>query len=99
MAGLMMFGRGSIMQMTVPGFTLDYREYPDEGEEWTLRRLSGMPGWSGNLFEFYSYVVNRLPSVVGTGFNVPDGITRSDDTNLPRVFREIATNALAHADY
>ena len=99
MAGLMMFGRGSIIQMTVPGFTLDYREYPDEGEEWTLRRLSGMPGWSGNLFEFYSYVVNRLPQVVGTGFSVPDGITRSDDTDLLRALREVVTNALAHADY
>ena len=95
----MMFGRGSIIQMTVPGFTLDYREYPDEGGEWTLRRLSGMPDWSGNLFEFYTFVVNRLPQVVGTGFNVPDGITRSDDTDLLRALREVVTNAVAHADY
>ena len=85
--------------MTFPGFTLDYREYSDEGEEWTLRRLSGMPEWSGNLFEFYTFVVNRLPQVVGTGFSVPDGITRSDDTDLLRALREIVTNALAHADY
>ena len=99
MAGLMMFGRGSIIQMTVPGFTLDYREYSDEGEEWTLRRLSGMPEWSGNLFEFYTFVVNRLPQVVGTGFSVPDGITRSDDTDLLRALREVVTNAMAHADY
>ena len=80
-------------------FTLDYREYSDEGEEWTLRRLSGMPEWSGNLFEFYTFVVNRLPQVVGTGFSVPDGITRSDDTDLLRALREVVTNALAHADY
>ena len=99
MAGLMMFGRGSIVQMTVPGFTLDYREYPDEGDEWSLRRLSGMPDWTGNLFDFYTYVVNRLPQTVGTGFSVPDGITRSDDTDLLRALREVVTNALAHADY
>ena len=58
-----------------------------------------MPEWSGNLFEFYTFVVNRLPQVVGTGFSVPDGITRSDDTDLLRALREIVTNALAHADY
>ena len=49
MAGLMMFGRGNIIQMVIPGFTLDYREYPDGGDEWTLRRLSGMPDWSACL--------------------------------------------------
>lgn len=99
MAGLMMFGRGNIIQMVIPGFTLDYREYPDGGDEWTLRRLSGMPDWSGNLFDFYMFVINRLPQVVGTGFDVPDGLTRRDDTDLLRALRETVTNAVAHADY
>ena len=45
MARLMMIGHGSIMQMTIPGFMLDYHEYFDKGEEWALRHLSGMPGW------------------------------------------------------
>ena len=98
-AGLMMFGRGNIIQMEVPGFVLDYREYPDDGDEWDLRRLSGMPDWSGNLFDFYSFVINRLPQVVGTGFSVPDGLTRADDTALLRAMREIVTNCIAHADY
>lgn len=44
-------------------------------------------------------MINRLPQVVGTGFSVPDGITRSDDTDLLRALREVVTNALAHADY
>lgn len=99
MAGLMMFGRGNIIQMVIPGFTLDYREYTSGDDEWALRRLSGMPDWSGNLFDFYTFVINRLPQVLGTGFEVPDGLTRRDDTDLLRALRETVTNAVVHADY
>ena len=98
-AGLIMFGDEATITSEVPGFSLDYREYDAGGEEWTLRRLSGTPGWSGNLFEFYTYVISRIPLQVGTGFNVPDGINREEDTLLVRALREAVTNAVVNADY
>lgn len=98
-AGLIMFGDEASISAEMPGFSLDYREYDSGGDEWTLRRLSGTPGWSGNLFEFYSFVINRIPMQVGTGFKVPDGINREDDTMLIRALREMVTNAVVNADY
>ena len=99
LAGLMMFGIESVISSEVPGFSLDYREYESGGDEWTLRRLSGTPNWTGNLFDFYIFVTNRIPLQVGTGFSVPDGMNRQDDTDLVRALREAVTNALVHADY
>lgn len=98
-AGIMMFGDEASISAEVPGFSLDYREYDVGGEEWTLRRQSGTPGWSGNLFDFYTYVVGRIPVQVGTGFSVPDGINRQEDTPLVRTLREAVTNAVTNADY
>ena len=99
MAGLMMFGDEASISSEVPGFSLDYREYESGGDEWTQRRMSGTPGWSGNLFDFYLYVTGRIPLQVGTGFSVPDGLNREDDTQLVRALREAVTNAVANADY
>ena len=99
LAGLMMFGIESVISSEVPGFSLDYREYESGGDEWTLRRLSGTPNWTGNLFDFYIFVTNRIPLQVGTGFSVPDGLNREDDTQLVRALREAVTNAVANADY
>ena len=99
LAGLIMFGDEASIHSEVPGFALDYREYDSGGEEWTLRRLSGTPGWSGNLFDFYMYVTSRIPLQVGTGFSVPDGMNREDDTPLVRALREAVTNAVVNADY
>ena len=98
-AGLIMFGNDYAIMPEVPGFFLDYREYNSNSEEWTLRRYSGAPNWTGNLFDFYIFVTNRIPLMVGTGFSVPDGINREDDTPVIRALREVVTNALVHADY
>lgn len=98
-AGLMMFGKDYAIMPEIPGFFLDYREYAGDGDEWVLRRCSGSPNWSGNLFDFFIFVTNRIPSMVGTGFSVPDGINREDDSQMIRALREVVTNALVHADY
>lgn len=99
MAGLMMFGQYSTIALEVPGFMLDYKEYEGNDPEWTRRYAAGTPGWSGNLFDFYTRVATRLPLLVDTGFRVPDGMTRVDDTDLVRILREAMTNAVSNADY
>ena len=98
-AGLVMFGDFLSISQDVPGFFLDYREYQTMGDEWTLRQVSGSPEWTGNLLDFYLFVIRRIPLMVGTGFDVPDGLTRVDDTPKIRMLREAVTNAVSHADY
>lgn len=99
LAGLIMFGTDDTISLEVPGFCLDYREYGRGGDEWTLRMVSGAPNWTGNMFDFYTFVTNRIVLMAGTGFSVPDGMNREDDTPLIRALREVATNALVHADH
>ena len=98
-AGVMMFGRTDTMAYEVPRMSLDYREYEAGGDKWTLRRLSGEPEWSGNLFDFYTYVTNRISLQTPKGFSVPDGMNRVDDTEMIRALREVVTNCVAHADH
>lgn len=99
LAGLMMFGTDDTISLEVPGFLLDYREYGRGGEDWTLRMVSGAPNWTGNLFDFYTFVTNRIALMAGKGLSVPDGMNREDDTPLIRALSEIVTNALVHADH
>lgn len=72
MAGLMMFGCFSTIALEVPRFILDYREYENDGFEWTRCYLLGTPEWSRNLFDFYTMAAIRMPFFVNTGFRVPD---------------------------
>lgn len=99
LAGLIMFGDEASISAEVPGYCLDYREYDNDGIEWSFRRLTGTPNWSGNLFDFYTFVAGRIQSRSKTGFRVPEGMTRVDDSPLIRAMREALANAVVNADY
>ena len=55
--------------------------------------------WSGNVFDFYFRVINRMLADVKVPFQLKDGLTRVDDTPVHKALREALTNALVHADY
>lgn len=99
LAGILMFGRFDTIRLELPNYSLDYYEFEKGGDEWTFRRNSGSPMWSGNLFDFYTTVVNRLSLQIKKDFKVPDGISRDEDTELNRAAREAVTNAVVNADY
>jgi ATP-dependent DNA helicase RecG len=100
-AGLIMFGKMESIRdpNAVPEFHLDYRERPAANQEmrWTDRlTLDGT--WSGNLFQFYQRVIQKLSADLKIPFRLT-GVYREDDTPVHKAIREALGNALIHADY
>ena len=62
-------------------FTLDYREEYDDTHRWTDRIISSSGDWSGNVFDFFYRVYNRLQLNIKVPFTM-DGPYRVDDTCL-----------------
>ena len=81
-----------------PIIFLDYQEHENNTIRWTDRVVSNLGDWSGNIFDFYCRVANRITQDVKTPFKL-DGITRVDDTPVHRSLIEALANALIHANY
>jgi len=97
-AGLLMFGYESEIAYEYPLYFLDYQEHFDETTRWSDRIVSSSGEWSGNIFDFFFKVFNKLSEDIKRPF-VLDGITRVDDTPVHKAIREILLNTLANADY
>lgn len=59
-AGLLMFGRVDEIRREFPAYRLIYREYDGLGLTETFSLISGEKGWSGNVFDFYFIVYDRI---------------------------------------
>lgn len=88
-AGLLMFGRTADIRGEYPDYRLEYRERDENGEEGFS---SDDGGWSGNLWDFYLRVYDRLV------WDIEDG-GEEDGAALRRALREALANCLEHADY
>ena len=97
-AGLLMFGYENEIVREFSQYFLDYQEHMDPSIRWTHRVISSSGDWSGNLFDFYYRIINRLTSDLPVPFKL-DGTTRVDDTKLHEAVREALLNTLVHADY
>ena len=97
-AGLLMFGEATDICNVFPHYFLDYRETDSDELRWTYRLCSATGEWSGNLFDFYTEVVNRLYLRIGAPFKL-EGFVRIDDSDVLRSIREALMNAMVHADY
>lgn len=97
-AGLLMFGFDYSIERELPRYMLDYFEFKDGSGDWTNRMTTDTGEWSGNLFEFYMYVANRLNWNGDRAFSL-EGVVRVDDNDLLKAEREAVLNAIAHADY
>ena len=97
-AGVLMFGRDYSIVRELPRYLLDYLEYAGEGEAWEARRTTDTGDWTGNLFEFFTYVANRLALGSPNRFEL-NGMVRVDDSGLLKAEREAVLNGIAHADY
>jgi predicted HTH transcriptional regulator len=97
-AGVLMFGFEYEIIKEFPPYFLDYQEHDDETTRWTDRIVSNLGDWSGNLFDFYFRVCNRITQDVKTPFKL-EGMTRVDDTPVHTALREALANALIHANY
>ena len=97
-AGLLMFGYEYEIVREFSQYFLDYQERMDPSIRWTHRVVSSSGEWSGNLFDFYFRIINRLTSDLPVPFQLENN-TRVDDTKLHEAVREALLNTLVHADY
>lgn len=79
-AGLLMFGMQHTISEVFPNYMLDYQEHPHVNKEvrW-IDRVVPDGSWSGNLYDFYKKVYNKLIQDLKIPFELKDGI-RQDDT-------------------
>lgn len=87
-AGLLMFGREDEIVKAYPQYVLEYQEHGCLEEAERIGSESG--DWSGNLYDFYQLVYNRL-SRECTG--------RKNHALVQSALCEALANALIHADY
>lgn len=97
-AGLLMFGYEYEIVREYPMYFLDYREDYDPNTRWTDRVISSSGDWSGNLFDFFFRVYNKLVDDVKVPFKM-EGASRIDDTAVHKAIREALANCLINADY
>ncbi|MDO4562030.1 MAG: putative DNA binding domain-containing protein [bacterium] len=101
-AGILVFGNEYDIVKEFPHYFLDYREknaHGDTGDRWIDRVTSSSGDWSGNLFDFYFRVIDRLTKDIKTPFSLRNGLDRVDETDVHTAVREALANALIHADY
>ena len=97
-AGLLMFGYEYVIVKEFPHYFLDYQERMDDATRWTDRIVSTSGEWSGNIFDFYFRVYQRIAQDVKIPFRMENG-ERIDDTPVHGALREALANCLINADY
>lgn len=97
-AGLLMFGYEYEITRAFPLYFLDYQERMEDDTRWTDRIVSSSGEWSGNLYDFYFRVYNRLQQEIKVPFRVENG-ERVDETPVHTALREALANCLINADY
>ncbi|HOC71901.1 MAG TPA: ATP-binding protein [Candidatus Hydrogenedentes bacterium] len=99
LAGLLMFGKLRGILDAAPQYIVDYQERPAPVAEarW-IDRITTDGTWSGNLFDFYRLVIQRLYRDLKVPFR-RERERRIDDTPVHEALREALTNTLIHADF
>lgn len=97
-AGLLMFGEEYCIVREFPEYFLDYQELLDPTIRWTDRMHSSSGDWTGNLFDFYFRVYQKLVKDIKVPFQLDHG-TRIDDTMVHKAIREALANCIINTDY
>ena len=97
-AGLLMFGYEYEIVKEFPAYFLDYQEQFDPNTRWTDRIVSSSGDWSGNIYDFYFRVYNKIAQDIKVPFKLEGG-DRIDDTPVHKALREALANCLINADY
>lgn len=101
LAGLLMFGKEKDIVEILPNYFLDYREVKDNAnaERWSNRITSWDDNWTGNLWDFFEKIVNKLTSDIEVPFELNKDLMRIDDTVVHKCIREALSNCLIHAQF
>lgn len=97
-AGLLMFGQERWITDEFPHYFLDYRQETSSDTRWEDRFTSYSGDWSGNVYDFYYRVYDKLKQSLKTPFKLK-GIERDDDTPAHEALREAIVNCLTNANY
>ena len=97
-AGLLMFGEEYRIVRYFPEYFLDYRELLDPSIRWTDRIQSSSGDWTGNLYDFFFRVYNKLVMDIKKPFAL-NGISRVDDTSVHKAIREALVNCIVNYDF
>lgn len=99
LAGLLMFGRAEVIRDALPHYMVDYQERGAARKErrW-VDRLVPDGSWSGNVYDFFRRVYQKLTADLKVPFQLQEG-QRVEDTPLHESLREALVNTLIHADY
>nr|WP_300813575.1 RNA-binding domain-containing protein [uncultured Acetatifactor sp.] len=97
-AGLLMFGEEYRIVRYFPEYFLDYREVLDPSIRWTDRIQSSSGDWTGNLFDFFFRVYNKLTRDFEKPFAL-DGVARIEDTSVHKAVREALANCIVNTDF
>ena len=99
LAGLLMFGRAEVIRDALPHYMIDYQERPEaKAEKRWIDRLVPDGSWSGNVYDFFRKVYQKLTADLKVPFQLQEG-QRVDDTPVHEALREALANTLIHADY
>ena len=100
-AGLLMFGQEKDIVDIFPNYFLDYREVKDKNnmERWKNRITSWDDGWTGNLWDFFEKIINKLTTDIKVPFALDKDLMRIDDTPVHICIREALSNCLIHTQY
>lgn len=94
-AGLLMFGYEYEIVKEFPAYFLDYQEQFDPSTRWTDRIVSSSGDWSGNIYDFYFRVYNKITQDIKIPFKLEGG-DRIDDTPVHKALREALANCLIY---
>ena len=72
-AGLLMFGNEYDIVREFNAYFLDYQEQYDADTRWTDRIISSSGDWSGNVYDFYFRIYNRLIQDIKVPFRMDGG--------------------------
>ncbi|WP_407732145.1 RNA-binding domain-containing protein [Pseudocitrobacter faecalis] len=99
LAGVLMFGTWEAITSAAPNYMVDYQERPEARTElrW-VDRVCPDGTWSGNLFDFYRKVYQKLVADLKVPFTLEEGQRRTD-TPVHIALREALVNTLVHADF
>ena len=99
LAGLLMFGRAEVIREALPHYMVDYQERAEsKAEKRWIDRLVPDGTWSGNLYDFFRRVYQKLTADLKVPFQLQEG-QRIEDTPVHEALREALVNTLIHADF
>lgn len=88
-AGMLMFGNEYNIVRHFPEYFLDYREEMDSAIRWTDRLQSSSGEWSGNIFDFYFRVYNKIIKDIKVPFKIKGGESDPRNKSLMKMFNLI----------